>query len=274
MGDVGNILNHTPLYFLTLPSRYIHGGAWRDPNITDTSFNPTIEQLVLDSSYNELVEDHVAAFASIDYRLSPHPNFPQDKSTTPPSEYRGAKHPDHIDDVRLAISWLQANHGFGEQYMLVGHSCGATLAFQTVMRDISSASKIKPAIAIAGVAGIYDLRLLRETNTHPEYNRFLTDAFGADLAVWDAASPARYEEFKKWTEGRLVVLASSKDDELIDDPQIDSVQSLSLNNQTKVVDMKKELEGTHDDIWAKGVQSAKVVAKALEELVLKSRHSQ
>ncbi|RDW84495.1 hypothetical protein BP6252_02085 [Coleophoma cylindrospora] len=250
---------------------YIHGGAWRDPSISDGSLNPTIEQLVTASSaYKELVDCHVNAFASIDYRLSAHPNHPQDPSSTPADESRNAKHPDHIQDVQLALSFLQENYGFGARYILVGHSCGATLAFQTLMPKTMPAPKapyIGP-MAIAGVAGIYDLKLLKTTNTHPAYVEFLTGAFGPESEVWDRVSPAAYGKFGgAWPTGLLAVLASSKDDSLIDDPQIDSMSDAVLGVDTRVVRMKKELSGEHDDIWAEGVQLAKVIAVSLERFM-------
>lgn len=123
-------------------------------------------------------------------------------------------------------------------------------------------------MAIAGVAGIYDLKVLKTTNTHPAYVEFLTGAFGPESDEWDRASPAMYGKFEgSWPQGLLAILASSKDDSLIDDPQIDSMGDTVLGADTMVVRMKKELSGEHDDMWAKGVQLAKVIAVSLERLI-------
>jgi hypothetical protein len=111
---------------------YIHGGAWRDPNITYESFIPTIKHLV-----NRTTPMPIAGFASIDYRLSAHPDFPQD-ADTPPEARREARHPDHIEDVCSALIYLICNHDIGFDYLLVGHSVGATLAFQVITRVLNT----------------------------------------------------------------------------------------------------------------------------------------
>ncbi|KAL3419500.1 hypothetical protein PVAG01_09722 [Phlyctema vagabunda] len=246
---------------------YIHGGAWRDPTQSDASFIPALTQLTTSSTYTSLVNNDVQAFASIDYRLSAHPNHPQDITTTPSSRYRDAKHPDHVLDVQSAIRFLQETYRFAENYILAGHSCGATLALQCVMptsipelpRDFTG------PVGIAGLAGIYDLRVLRDTNSHPEYARFIRGAFGDDETLWDTVSPARYKDFQDtWPEGRVVILASSRNDELVDDPQIDSMGE--MGSRVQVVKMKNELLGTHDEIWSRGIDLARVIAEMVEKV--------
>lgn len=103
---------------------YIHGGAWRDPAIDATSF-AKLESLLLK---HESIK-HVAGLASMNYRLSPYPSHPTDPSN-PADPARNVKHPDHINDVLAAILYLQDKYCFEERYILVGHSCGATLAMQ------------------------------------------------------------------------------------------------------------------------------------------------
>merc|ERR1712000_728938 len=70
----------------------------------------------------------VAGFTSIDYRLSAHPDHPQDPANTPAASLRDARHPDHIRDVQSAIGFLKEEYGMGEDYVLIGHSAGATQA--------------------------------------------------------------------------------------------------------------------------------------------------
>ncbi|RMY50255.1 hypothetical protein D0864_14589 [Hortaea werneckii] len=106
---------------------YIHGGAWRDPEIDSTSFLPT--QTLLSQSR---AIDQIAGFASINYRLSPYPSHPRIPSH-PADPARTAHHPDHLSDILAALRHLQDAFGFGTRYLLVGHSCGATLAFQAAM---------------------------------------------------------------------------------------------------------------------------------------------
>ena len=98
--------------------------------VTSTSFKAT-ESILREKGLP------IAGFASISYRLSAHPNHPQDPINTDPKDFQDAKHPGHIDDVEAALAFLQNTYGFGGRYILVGHSCGATLAFQAVMGAVS-----------------------------------------------------------------------------------------------------------------------------------------
>ncbi|KAF7948001.1 hypothetical protein EAE96_009069 [Botrytis aclada] len=246
----------------TTPSKiwviYIHGGAWRDPLVTSSSFIPTINCLVASS-----IESKVASFASINYRLSSHPSFPQDSSSVPRHEYRNAKHPDHIQDICSALSYLQSEHSIEDQYLLVGHSCGATLAMQISMGKEYLHScgipdeqlNFKFPRYVLGVAGIYDLRLLRDTNPHPAYNEFLTQAFGSDEKIWDEASPAKFSNFEEFGKSRkILAFATSPDDELVDEIQIDVMGKNvnGINGGVMVKNLKNHLKGTHDKIWETG----------------------
>ncbi|KAJ9297218.1 hypothetical protein DTO271G3_4511 [Paecilomyces variotii] len=258
---------------------YIHGGAWRDPTVTLSSFDLTQSILLKSTSVHE---KKISAFASIEYRLSPHPNFPQDPHTTPTRELRRARHPDHIHDVRAAITFLQTKYRFGDRYILVGHSCGATLAFQTVMDNLPGVDAmrlIKPK-AIVGVEGIYDLRLLRDNyKQYNAYQEFLTGAFGPDEDLWDVVSPARASSSssssfgiqRSWAEGKLAVLAHSVDDELVDFAQLDAMyDALKVwegeGNERRVVTMR-DLHGLHNEVWSAGEELARVISVAVEELV-------
>ncbi|OJD15977.1 hypothetical protein AJ78_03809 [Emergomyces pasteurianus Ep9510] len=264
---------------------YIHGGAWRDPEITSTSLEPTLEALVYNYDPQTLLG--VAAFASIDYRLTAHPNFPQDPTATDPSHLRKATHPDHLNDVRTAIAYLQDKYGFGEKYILVGHSCGATLAFQTVMGQVpnsraregtSTGPKIELPIAIVGVEGIYDLRALRDTfKEYLVYQEFIEAAFGSDENIWDGASPARVEGQVGieggWVNGKLAVLAHSESDELADMGQLRAMAKMAerwkaaeTEGRTRNVLLLDDLKGAHDEMWNKGDELAHVIAKTISEL--------
>ncbi|KAH6666796.1 Alpha/Beta hydrolase protein [Halenospora varia] len=251
---------------------YIHGGAWRDPKVTEKSILKTIETLLQEPQYHPLVQKNVSGFASVSYRLSAHPAFPQDAITTPKSEYRDAKHPEHLQDVISSISFLQSTYGFESNYVLIGHSCGATLALQTVMRNPLLYDQNIPAMqnpeVIVGVAGIYDMKLIRDTHRSiTAYNDFLVGAFGKDKEEWDRLSPAKFQDFREcWQEGKRLVLVSSSGDELVDEGQIDCmsefVQSLG---PTIDVEMQKEtLKERHNDIWANGVEMASVIGDVLK----------
>ncbi|WEW61604.1 Kynurenine formamidase [Emydomyces testavorans] len=256
---------------------YIHGGAWRDPEILAPTFNTT-RQLICGGDPS--IASEIVAFASINYRLTRHPNFPQDPMSIDPKQYRNAKHPDHLNDVINALAFLQAKYSFGERYVLVGHSCGATLAFQTVMQRIAGAAaaenKISQPLAIVGVSGIYDLRLLRDTHEHPAYQQFIEEAFGDDEEKWDDVSPARVRSggvLEGWCTGRLAVLASSKGDELVDPLQLKVMANLleqwkhyNGQNPIREVLIIDDLEESHDDIWKNGVELAMVISKTIATL--------
>ncbi|KAH8649719.1 Alpha/Beta hydrolase protein [Tricladium varicosporioides] len=251
---------------------YIHGGAWRDPEVTDKSILRTIETLLQTSQYQHLVQKNVAGFASVSYRLSPHLAFPQDATTTPKSKYRNAKHPDHLQDIIFSINFLQSKYGFGSNYVLIGHSCGATLALQTVMRHSLLVDQNIPAIqnpeVIVGVAGIYDLRLIRDTHKEiTAYNDFLVGAFGENEEEWDHLSPAKFQNFRKsWPEGKKLILVSSSGDELVDEAQMDCMSEfiLSMGSGINIEMQKGTLKERHNDIWKNGVEMAGVIKNVLD----------
>ncbi|EHY57478.1 hypothetical protein HRR90_001333 [Exophiala dermatitidis] len=246
----------------------IHGGAWRDPTITHRTFAEPAVSILLSPSpsasparnIQSVLErrNQALAIASLSYRLSSHPSYPETAPTTTtttntatttssstsrstnnntnatnnPSYFaRDARHPDHLDDICSALALLHETYGLTEDnYMLVGHSCGATLAFQALQRLCLSPSTspsdslspspstqppststntgppphnksplplpVPPPTAIVGLAGIYDLRLLLDNHSDTPYSdiyaSFLEGAFGSDKNDWDRASPARF----------------------------------------------------------------------------------
>ncbi len=287
---------------------YIHGGAWRDPKVDCKSFRPA--QLILlewiaaaakassesgfgpgpgfgttTKEYTRSL-NHIAGLASINYSLSPHPDYPTDSKDSS----RNAKHPQHVSDILSALAYLQHLFNFGSRYILVGHSCGATLAMQTVMshRHLSSneqASRmpyVEKPICVLGVNGLYDLgNLVHHSGTkHAShtavYSTFLASAFGADETIWAQVSPARCSDYI--FQGRdmsLVMLARSKEDTLVPNDQAEMMEktlvdthrfsrgSLDCARTVRIV----EINGDHDEVWEKGVQLAELIRSAVEELV-------
>ncbi|KAK5554582.1 Kynurenine formamidase [Exophiala xenobiotica] len=200
---------------------YIHGGYFRDPNVTSSSFLPALSRIVAstktkaNTNTNEVEEegkkenngieiDDISGYASINYRLSPHPQkSPQNPHTTPAYELRNAKWPDHLHDVLAGIAHLQQKYAFGERYLLVGHSVGATMALLSTLAAASARSfttstgtttntttttttahgdddrtqqqqqqppklllalpAIEPPLAVLGVSGIYDFPTLHDS---------------------------------------------------------------------------------------------------------------
>ena len=241
--------------------------------MTDKSLLPAIQTLLSQPEQRGLLKENVTAFASVSYRLSAHPSFPQDPETTLASQLRNASHPDHLIDVLSSIDFLQARFGFGNRYILVGHSCGATLALQTLMRKHvlgeERSSEFKNPEVVVGVAGIYDIRLLRDCHENPAYNTFTVGAFGSDEEVWDSVSPANFQGLKDaWPEGKVLALVSSEGDELVDEKQIEVMvdRSRDLDGATKV-EVIKDLKEGHNDIWGKGAEMAQVIGTVLKEYV-------
>lgn len=125
------------------------------------------------------------------------------------------------------------------------HSCGI---------PYESLSFKLPRYAL-GVAGIYDLRLLRDTNSHPAYDEFLKGAFGSDEKVWDEISPARFPDFEEFGKnGKILAFATSPNDELVDEKQIDvMVQNVQgIGGGVAVKNLKNILKEAHDEIWETG----------------------
>ncbi|KAI9699057.1 MAG: hypothetical protein M1836_003246 [Candelina mexicana] len=249
---------------------WIHGGGWRDPQQASKSFRPTLGLLL---QHEKL--DQIAGFASINYRLSPYPDHPTSPSL-PNDPGRSAKHPDHIHDVLAALSHLQDQYGFGERYLLVGHSAGATLAFQVAMGnwDVGSKTKVIKPIGILGIAGVYDISAFVEKYRHiPMYEEIITNAFGASRDAWNEASPVsgRYES--TWTNGQLAVLAHSTEDMLVDMEQ-EALMARALKKSSSEVrsgrqrqDLVLTLRGNHDEAWENGHATAESIVTALGHLV-------
>ncbi|KAF2223035.1 hypothetical protein BDZ85DRAFT_120692 [Elsinoe ampelina] len=282
---------------------YIHGGAWRDPRINASSFNKT-QSLILASG----IRSQLSGLASIDHRLSPHPEFPQDHPdypSDPAHPSRNARHPDHINDILTAISHLQTTYHFTSNYILAGHSCGATLALQVVTsrtwtptgpsRTPSTPSTPLPIppISVLGLEGIYDLpALIAHNATIPIYEEFTLGAFGPrhqpptpglqPVDVWTAVSPTSGDYSPTtWPEGRYVLIAHSRDDEQVEWEQVDLIErTFKSRGYGQWVEKKgnysgrmgdrrfetMELTGKHHEVWEEGRE----VKRAIERAVLRT----
>jgi kynurenine formamidase len=191
---------------------------------------------------------------------------------------RNAVHPGHVRDVLLGLRWLEKEYGVGSKwaYIAVGHSCGATLAFQIVMdrqwkapvpgkpalfeKILSFASSgdqehtLRPPVAVVGLEGVYDFPLLLENHAdNDEYKTFIRDAFGEDQEVWEKASPIAGDYSDRWPEGHLVILGQSPEDELVDWPQVDAMVKV-LQDQGWKQRSEGRLQAARRDSWIGGKQ--------------------
>ncbi|KAI1438717.1 alpha/beta-hydrolase [Xylaria sp. CBS 124048] len=267
---------------------YIHGGAWRDPRITHGTFVPSIDQILTTTPAD--TDGTIAGFASIDYRLGPHPDFPQDPATTPAAEYRGARHPDHLDDVRSALAFLQRTYGFASNYLLVGHSAGAALAFQLLATSPPAATAgvgmplpALPALpaAIIGFGGLYDFTGINR-RFGEAYESFFSGAFGDGPSAWDRAAPIKFSGSyaETWAAGKLVVLGSSPEDTLVDEPEAENMarrlrdcdgfvaeerDGSGVQGEKRLL-LLKDLRGDHNEVWRSGEHVARMVWIVLRKL--------
>lgn len=252
---------------------YIHGGAWRDPSISSTSFSK-MQTILLASPINE----KIAAYASLNYRLSPYPSHPSDPSN-PSDPARNARHPSHINDILTALLYLQERYSFEDRYVLVGHSCGATLALQAAMKRYWGSQyestfalelNVIPPLAVVGLEGLYDLPLLVSNHRdQPVYEDFVTNAFG--VSGWQEVSPTAGDFEESWPDGRLVVLAHSKEDSLVESEQWERMKVVLEHQEWSEEGRKRKvvffgLKGEHDEVWESG-DAARAVEFAVRDLM-------
>ena len=240
---------------------YIHGGAWRDPAVDSSSFVPAVQAL-----WKSSMRSSIAGFAAINYRLSPYPSHPDDPSS-PDDPARNVHHPAHVDDVVQALIYLEEKYSISRRYLLVGHSAGATLAFQVHKSYVSELSIPLP-LGILGVAGIYHFQEFVEAHRRiPAYREIMENAF-PDKNSWEEACPYTNElPDAAWEHAKAIVISHSDQDELVDRAQ----SSLMLERLSKAPELKSrvhflEASGSHDEIWASGYILAHLVIKTLQIL--------
>lgn len=259
---------------------YIHGGAWRDPRVDASSFELTAMHILSkqDSS------NKIAGIASVNYSLSPYPDHQEDPS--PPKDpkqpfdpSRKAKHPDHINDVLHALAFLQDRAKFGSRYMLVGHSCGATLALQVAMdhqrwakAPARKTMKVEKPQYLLGLNGLYDLPGLvhapgtKHEHLIPIYQAFIELAFGGDETSWREASPNNIQDWSsEWPDGIEIILGQSKEDTLVPYKQTgDMLKILRATGPKGPRALETELVGDHNVIWQTGSELANVIESIIQ----------
>jgi kynurenine formamidase len=123
------------------------------------------------------------------------------------------------------------------QYVLIGHSAGACLAFQVY-------DAVEGCIAIAGVEGLYDLENL--VTEYPDYGGFVQDAFGSDRSVWKEASPDHIVQQRTLPTNLTVLLIQSRDDELLS-PRQTEIMFKSVQKAKAILKEIAWITGSHDE---------------------------
>lgn len=265
---------------------HVHGGAWRDPQLTAESAEPTVAHAFSNSD----IACQLQAIASINYTISPfptHPTLPYDSVKDHHSDpAREAVHPQHVKDVLDGLLFLEAFGMAAGSYILSGHSCGACIAFQSVFQSpayyqLSTADAPCPA-AIVGLNGLYDLPTLvkglggSHEHLRDEYGMLLSNAFGSDKAVWAAASPARFDtaaiakRVREDLAPRLVMLDQSANDQLVPMNQLDRMLEFTTSAGLSIIRGTKCV-GEHAAPWEQGFMMWESVLETLAYLRGKPR---
>lgn len=182
--------------------------------------------------------------------------------------------------MRAGLVYLQRTYGFSSNYILVGHSAGAALAFQLLAppKEAQSPAPALPA-ALVPFGGLYDFVAV-DARHGGTYGVFFRGAFGAGAGRWDAAAPVKFSGnyAETWDRGvvRVVVLGSSPEDTLVDSPEaeemarrlrdVDGFVEGGEGEGEKRLVVVGDLKGDHDEVWREGEGVARMVWIALREL--------
>jgi kynurenine formamidase len=275
--ETSNLIG-TPARFLPNPDPqsplpryhiYIHGGAWRDPQLTSRSIEPSVACAFSATG----TPSAISAIASINYSLSQypsHPTLPYDAIKENHTDLaREAVHPQHVSDVLHGLALLRSFGLTDRSYILSGHSAGACLAFQAILQPprhygLDYLPEAPCPAAILGLNGLYDLPELVDRpgaaheHLRDEYELFLSSAFGTDKGRWPAASPACFgpaeiaERVREGRAPRIVLLDQSTEDQLVPVNQSQRLEAnLSKVNGLRVVEGHR-CAGKHNAPWEQG----------------------
>jgi acetyl esterase/lipase len=249
---------------------HIHGGAWRDPLLDADSIEATVAH-AFDTS-NDLIP--ILGIVSINYSLSQfqtHPHFPYDAIKDNHSDIsREAIHPQHISDVLHGLNKLRSFGINDHSYILSGHSCGACIAFQTILQPpsyygLTHLSDPPSPAAILGLNGLYDLpELVYGLGTSHEhlsndYKGILTNAYGSDENTWATVSPSRFdiksirERFLEKKGPALIMVDRSTEDQLVPTTQQEILKA-NLSNISEIQTIEGKIcKGDHALPWKQGL---------------------
>lgn len=262
---------------------HVHGGAWRDPQLTAASIEPTVACAF--STFSS--SSQITAIASLNYTISEfpsHPTLPYDPIKDNHSDpAREAVHPQHVKDVLSALSFL-GSFGLTERsYILSGHSCGACLAFQAILQPpayygLKNVGDAPCPAAILGLNGLYDLPALVDglgsshEHLRGDYEMLLSYAFGTDKNEWAAASPARFnpaavrERVREGKAPPLILLDESIEDQLVPFSQLERLEADLSKSEGLSVIRGKRCTGKHAAPWEQGVMIWESIQDTLTHL--------
>jgi kynurenine formamidase len=258
---------------------HIHGGAWRDPQLTSKSIEPTVAHAFSTTD----VLDQIVAVASINYTVSQFPTHPtlaydaiKDNHSDPARE---ATHPQHVSDVLHGLALLRSFGLTHQSYILSGHSCGASLLFQDILQSprhygLENFPDAPCPAALLGLNGLYDFPELvnglgaSHEHLRDDYEMLLSNAFGADKGKWPAASPARFdpaeiaERVRESEAPQLVVLDQSTEDQLVPMNQRERLEAtLGKVSGLRVVEGHR-CTGKHAAPWEQGI----MICESLQDI--------
>ncbi|KAK2756602.1 kynurenine formamidase [Colletotrichum kahawae] len=266
---VANLPTCSPIDGIPCWQVHIHGGAWRDPQLTSTSIEPATAHAFSGSDTNLPIN----AVISMNYTLLPfptHPTLPYDPANGYSSDpSRDGHHPDHIRDILQGFAFLRTLGLDDDSYILSGHSAGACLAFQSTLRsplawglDVTMEPP-RPA-AVVGMNGLYDLPGLAHDlgSSHASlkevYQGFQSITFGTDQTKWEAPSPSHVplEELQRRVEAgkvpRLIMIDQSTEDQLVPMNQADKLEARLKGIDGLCVVRGTRCEGRHAAPWEEG----------------------
>ncbi len=177
------------------------------------------------------------------------------------------RHPQHLLDVLNALVFLDAKFNISNRYILVGHSAGATLAFQLGRSDTPPEARIPQPTCILGVAGIYNLKSFIQAHSDmPVYSELVCNAF-PERSSWVNASPSLDPSPKLalWQGAEALVICYSKEDGAVEDEQATFMMERLLSRQGLRGKVHYLLaHGEHDEIWQNGHNLAGLITRSLE----------
>jgi kynurenine formamidase len=216
--------------------------------------------------------DSIAAFASINYRLSPYPSH-STKPSSPDDPSRNVHYPSHLLDVAHALLYLEKQYRIGDRFLLVGHSAGATMAFELHNWYMPHSPLPTPA-GVLGVAGIYHFEAFIQAHSKiPMYREIMENAI-PDTKLWERASPYRNRlpGHAKWEQAKAVIISHSSQDELVEKAQPSyMLERVRLTPHFREKAHFLEASGSHDEIWQSGDILAGLIIKSLQILQSASR---